>query len=66
MKPTEPEKPESICTLTDAELIADLVEALEQLLSRVVEKNTWDKKAILVAKAALHKAKILQNQNTNP
>ncbi len=33
-----------------------LVEAIEQLLSRIVVRDTWDKKAVLVAKSALRKA----------
>ncbi len=34
----------------------DLFEAVDQLLSRIVVSDTWDKKAVLVAKAALQKA----------
>ena len=43
----------------NAKLIAaapDLFEAVDQLLSRIVVTDTWDKKAVLVAKAALRKA----------
>ena len=35
----------------------DLFEAVEQLLSRIVVSDTWDQKAVWVAKAALQKAK---------
>jgi len=35
----------------------ELLEALEQLLTRVEVKDTWDKKAVLVAQAAITKAK---------
>lgn len=34
----------------------DLFEALDQLISRIIVSDTWDKKAVLVAKAALRKA----------
>lgn len=35
----------------------ELLEALEQLLTRVEVKDTWDKKAVLAAQAAITKAK---------
>lgn len=48
-----------VTTEANAKLMAaapDLYEAVDQLLSRIVVTDTWDKKAVLVAKAALRKA----------
>ena len=49
-------------------VIPELVEAIEQLLTRItdVEKNTWDKKAVWVAKQALKKVTELGLQPDKP